>query len=609
MTNKTNSTGAEDVHWDLRVLYAGIDDPALEADVKSLENAAKSFKEDFKGKLSLSLENAIKEMSELSMLSNKVGVYLYLNFSTNLADDDIKAKMAEVDTRLAKVSGEYAFFDIEIAGLPDADIERLKKESELVARHASWIEDIRLDRPHQLTEEVESALSKRSPFGSGSWASYFDEMASRLSFEIDGEKKTLSEALHDLSEEEDANRRAMLLKTLNDGFDGEFTEYAAHTLYMVSGKKRVEDRERNYATPMTARNQSNKIPDAVVEALHHAVHDIGAPLAQRFYRLKAKHLGLEKLRWSDRNAPMPFRDKSITSWSDAVKLVEDAYRSFSPTLADLIAETVAKKRIDAPPYKGKDSGAYNYSVMTPPGTPLSWTFLNYQGSSRDVMTLAHELGHGVHGLLAAEAQGPLMFRAPMAYAETASIFGEMTTFKYLDGRLAEAGDAKSRLALVMGKLDDTMNTVVRQIGFSDFEREVHANDRRMSAADLDQAWLSTAQKLYGEDGDIFTYENSEHLWCYVGHFHRPFYVYAYAFGDLLTQSLYAKQDEFGDQFEPLYLELLRAGGTKDVVELTKPFGLDPTNAAFWKAGVEQAMKPLETAEALSKEIFDIDLST
>lgn len=605
MENKV--TGAESIKWDLSCLYSGMDDPALETDVKKLEDSAKSFNENFKGKLSEKLESAIVAMSELSMLSNKVGVFLYLNFSTNLSDDVIKSKMAEVDTRLAKVSGEYAFFDIEIAALAEGDIGKQKSQSEIVARHASWIEDVRRERPHMLTEEVESALSKRSPFGSGSWASYFDEMASRLSFDIDGETKTLSEALHELSEEEDTDRRAMILKILNEGFGGEFAEYAAHTLYMVAGKKRVEDRERNYSSPMTARNQSNKIPDAVVEALHHAVHEVGAPKAQRFYQLKAKHLGIEKMRWSDRNAPMPFRDKSITSWSDAVKLVEDAYRSFSPKLADLIAETIEAKRIDAPPYKGKDSGAYNYSLIAPPNSPMAWTFLNYQGSARDVMTLAHELGHGVHGLLAAEAQGPLMFRAPMAYAETASIFGEMTTFKYLDAKLAESGDAKSRLALMMGKLDDTMNTVVRQIGFSDFERELHRHDKRMSVTELDKAWLSTAQKLYGADGEIFTYENSEHLWCYVGHFHRPFYVYAYAFGDLLTQSLYAKQEEFGDQFEPLYLDLLRAGGTKDVVELTKPFGLDPTDESFWKAGVEQALKPLETAEALSKELFDIDL--
>lgn len=608
MTKKQEvETGAKDVHWDLSVLYGGLDDHRFESDVKELEDAAAKFNADFRGSLSETLGDAINTMAGLTILSNKVGVYLYLNFSTHLSDDGIKAKMAEVEMRLAKVSGEYAFFEIEVAALSEADLERLKEESETVLRHISWIEDIRRDRPHMLSEEVEAALSKRSPFSAGAWASYFDEMASRLRFEVDGEEKTLAETLHELTEEGDAERRASLMKTLNSGLAGEFAEYSAQTLYMVAGKKRVEDCERHYPTPMSARNVSNKIPDAVVEALHHAVHEVGAAKTRRYYRLKARHLGLERLRWSDRNAPMPFRDTSITPWDEAVRLVERAYRSFSPTLADLVVETVEARRIDAPPYEGKDAGAYNYSVMVPPGTPLSWTFLNYQGSARDVMTLAHELGHGVHGLLAAEAQGPLMFRAPMAYAETASIFGEMTTFNYLESRLVDSGDTASRLALVMGKLDDTMNTIVRQIGFSDFEREVHASGRRMSIAELDAVWLKTAQGLYGEDGDIFTYENAEHLWCYVGHFHRPFYVYAYAFGDLLTRSLYAKRDEFGDRFEPLYLDMLRAGGTKDVVELTKPFGLDSTDAAFWALGVEEAMKPLETAEALSKDLFGIEL--
>jgi oligoendopeptidase F len=260
--------------------------------------------------------------------------------------------------------------------------------------------------------------------------------------------------------------------------------------------------------------------------------------------------------------------------------------------------------------KEKRSGAFNSSQVLPGGKPVSYTLLNYLGSNNDVMTLAHELGHGVHGILAGEAQGPLMFHAPIAYCETASVFGEMTTFTFLKDRLTRSGDTNSLLALIMAKIDTTLNTVVRQIGFSNFERRLHGMDdsyttwtgpKKRSVEELNALWLKTVQELYGDEGEIFTYENFDHLWAYIPHFHSPFYVYGYAFGELLTQSLFAQRRRLGPKFEPLYLELLRSGSTRNVVELLAPFDLDARNGAFWNEGITGSLGALiDEAEQMSR---------
>ena len=289
-----------------------------------------------------------------------------------------------------------------------------------------------------------------------------------------------------------------------------------------------------------------------------------------------------------------------------------AYGSFSATLAGIVKSFFADRRIDAPVFKEKRHGAFNSSHVLPGGRPVSFTLLNYLGSNKDVMTLAHELGHGVHGILAGEAQGPLMFHAPIAYCETASVFGEMTTFTFLKDRLHRLGDKKSLLALIMEKLDSTINTVVRQIGFSNFERRLHGMDetyskwsevRKRFAEELAEIWHQTTKELYGDEGEVFTYENTDRLWAYIPHFHSPFYVYGYAFGELLTQSLYAQRERLGARFEPLYLDLLRSGATKNVGELLAPFGLDARSEAFWKDGINASLGALiEEAEQLSREM-------
>lgn len=604
MPSKTMKTGAEKVRWDLSFLYTGIEDPKLATDLKEIVARCRTFSASYRGKLRAKLGDALRAYADISARSMKIGVYLFLSKSVDLSNAKLNAKRAEVDRVLNDASGEHlTFFTLELVALPEADIARQAKADPFVAKHRPWIDHARLFKPHLLTEPVEGALTKREGFGPGAWSDFFDEVESDLRFALGKERLTLTEILHAVNDDASSARRAKALKVLNDGLGGPFAKYAAQTLWQTAGSSALENKERGYKHPMQSRNMGNRIPDKVVEALHEAVTDVAGPLARRWYRLKAKLLGLKRLRWSDRNAHLPFEDKSLVPFDVAQhEIVLPAYRSFSPTLADLIEKMVKEKRIDAPAGPNRESGAYCYSIVLPDGKPISFNFLNYKGSKRDVMTIAHEEGHAVHGLLAGEAQGVLQQHAPMAYAETASVFGEMTTFEFLRARMAK-DDPKASLALVAGKIDDMLNTVVRQISFSNFERALHGAGRKLAPSDLDAIWMDATRKMYGKDGDVFDYADMSHLWAYVSHFHRPFYVYSYAFGELLTQSLYAKKDEYGKKFEPLYLDLLRAGSTKDAVGLLKPFGLDPTDPTFFADGVTGSLgKLVAEAEKLTKKI-------
>ena len=602
---------AELIRWDLSILYTDINDPRLDADLSELTAMAKHFSETYKGKLGELLGGAIKDYSEIEMLSGKINSYLFLRESTDLTNAAIKAKHAAFQRELSAIRGEHlTFFELELVQLSDETLKTFYERDAVVSKHRPWIEHIRTFKRHFLSEPVESALVKRSPFDSSAWADFFDEVEADLNFQFRGGTKNLTEMMHLIAESKDSAERAEALQTVNSGLAGPFAKYSAQTLYMVAGLKAVEDKERGYAHPMDLRNKANRIPDSVVNVLHNAVTTLGGTLTRRYYKLKARHLGLGVMRWSDRNAPMPFADTTMIPFDEAAAIVKGSYESFSPTLTSLVKSFSADRRIDVPVAKEKRSGAFNSSHVLPGGKPVSFTLMNYLGSNRDVMTLAHELGHGVHGILAGEAQGPLMFHAPIAYCETASVFGEMTTFTFLKERLIRAGDKQSLLSLIMAKIDSTINTVVRQIGFSNFERRLHGMDetyttwsepKKHSVEELDAIWLKTAQELYGKEGEIFTYENSEHLWAYIPHFHSPFYVYGYAFGELLTQSLYAQRQRLGAKFEPLYLDLLRSGATKDVVELLAPFGLDARNEAFWKDGIAVSLGGLiEEAEELSR---------
>lgn len=599
--SKTPTTGAEDVRWDLSDLYTDLDDPRLDADLDALVAEAAAFEQHHRGKLAATLGAALQARARMDERATKLYLYLHLRRTTDAANARVQQKLGTVFERWSVAEADHLnFFDHELVAIDDETYAAILAGDEMARRHKSLLDHLRANRRYLLSEPVERALTLRAPFGAGEWGDYIEEVESQLRFTLDGKEHTMPEILHVISNDRDRERRAAALAAFSGGMKAQrFDVLMARTLNVSLGAKAVEDKERGYASPMSSRNIGNRVDDATVEALHEAVADAGAAQARRYYRLLSAHLGLAPLAWSDRNAPLPFADERVIPWQECVDTVLAAYGSFSPTLMDLVRTMLERKWVDAPPYAGKTGGAYNFSVLLPGGEARAYNFLNYLGSPRDVMTVAHELGHGVHGMLAAHAQGVLMYQAPMAYAETASIFGEMTTFRYL---LDRTESDQQRLALLMDKCADHMNTVVRQISFSNFERKIHEQRRhgKLTAEEYDAAWMEVTKAFYGPEGELFTYDNAQNLWAYVTHFLRPFYVYAYAFGELFTQSLYAVQGELGDKFEGMYLELLRAGGSKDAVQLMAPFGLDPRDPQFWRRGIEGSVKQwLDEAEAIS----------
>ena len=598
---QTPTTGAEDVRWDLSDLYTDLDDPRLDADLDQLVAEAAAFDQAHRGTLAQTLGQALTAQARMQERAMKLMLYLHLRRSTDAANARVQQRLGTLFERWSEAEANHLnFFDHELVAIDDETYAAILERDEEARRHRPLLDHLRANRKYLLEENVERALTLRSPFGSSEWGDYVEELESLLRFSLDGKDHTLPEILHVISNDPDGDRRAAALAALSDGMTAQrFDELMGRTLNVVLGAKGVEDKERGYGSPMSARNIGNRVDDATVEALHEAVAELGAEQGRRYYRLLSAHLGRRPLRWSDRNAPLPFADNRVIPWQECVDTVLAAYGSFSPTLRDLVRTMIERRWVDAPPYAGKTGGAFNFSVLLPGGDARSYNFLNYLGSTRDVMTVAHEVGHGVHGMLAARAQGALMYQAPMAYAETASIFGEMTTFRYL---LQRAETDEQRLALLMDKCSDHINTVVRQISFSNFERTIHARRRqgKLTSDEYDAAWMDVTRAFYGPDGELFTYESTSNLWAYVTHFMRPFYVYAYAFGELFTQSLFAVQSDLGDRFEGMYLELLRAGGSKSAVELMEPFGLDPRDPEFWRRGIAGSVQTwLDEAEAIS----------
>lgn len=609
MTAKKKTTrkidlGADKVRWDLSVLYGGLDDPRIDADLSALTGQAKKFRETYKGKLDSKLGAALTDHAEISMLSNKVFGYLALMSSVRVGDDKVRGAMADAQSRWAAAAGEnLTFFDLELAALSDEAIVRQAAADDIVRRHLPYLEDIRRYRTHLLSEEVETALAKRGQFGPSSWSDFYDEVEGDLWFEFGGKTLKFVEITDIIANSRSSKTRAAALKAMNDGLKGTFAKYAAQTLYMVAGSKRVEDAERRYAGPMSARNLGNKIPDASVEALHQTVQTKGAGYAKRYYRMKRALLGLKQLRWSDRNAKLGLKDGMRIPFDEALTMIIDAYRSFSPEMARLVEHVRDNGWIDAAVSPTKESGAYDMTLTLPGDKTATFVLLSYQGSVYDVMVLAHELGHAVHGLLTGSAQSPLMADYPMAYAETASVFGERLVFERLQAKLVAEGKDRALLTLLCGKIDDSVNTTVRQISFSNFERRLHAAGRRLSVEELSKIWLEVTAEMYGADREVFLYRDMDMTWSYIDHFQRPFYVYSYAFGNELVDSLYARRGDLGDRFEPLYLDLLRSGGTRDAVELLRPFGLDPTAPDFWEKGIDAGLGEIVLrAETLARKL-------
>ncbi|HLI13526.1 MAG TPA: M3 family oligoendopeptidase [Alphaproteobacteria bacterium] len=578
--------------WDLTDLYPGPDSPELARDLAASEASAVAFARQYEGKLAglsgAQLAEAVAAYERLSETLGRIASYGELRHAADMTDPLISRQAQDIRERVTAISTHTLFFTLELNRLDDDRLEALLATPAL-ARYRPWLRDLRAFRPHQLSDEAERLLHEKTVAGRAAWTRLFDETLASLRFPVRGESLTNAEALHRLSDKDPEMRReaASALSMVL----GENLRLFALIINTLAKDKEIEDRWRRFPDPMASRHLANHVEAPVVEALVTAVKDAYPRLSHRYYRIKARWLGRDKLDYWDRNAPLPEDDDRKISWDAAKETVLGAYRHFSPEMADVVERFFARRWIDAPARPGKAPGAFCHPTV-PRAHP--YVLLNYQGKTRDVMTLAHELGHGVHQVLAA-GQGYLMADAPLTLAETASVFGEMLTFQAL---LRAETDKRRRRVMIAAKVEDMLNTVVRQVAFYEFERILHAERRQgeLTAERIGEIWLEVQRASLG---DAFRFDDGYRVyWSYIPHFiHTPFYVYAYAFGDCLVNSLYAVYERAEPGFQEKYFAMLRAGGTLHHKELLAPFGLDASDPAFWARGLGLIARFIDELEA------------
>jgi oligoendopeptidase F len=567
--------------WRLADLYPGRDSPALQHDLERAAGEAKAFRADHAGKVATldgsALARAIERYEQIDETLARIMSYASLVYAGNVGDPAIGKFFQSMQEKVNEISSGLIFFTLEIARLDEAPLEEKKRAAPALARYAPWLRDQRAFRDHVLGDEMERLLHDKTVAGASAWRRLYDETLARLRFKVRGKTLTETDALHLLG---DRNRRVReaAAHALAKVF-AENIRLFAHITNTLAKDKEVEDKWRKYPRPVSQRNLANHVEDEVVDALVRAVRESFPRLSHRYYALKTRWLKLKALKYWDRNAPLPAAPERMIPWRDARETVLAAYARFTPELATIGRRFFDDGWIDAEVRAGKQSGAFSHPTV-PSAHP--YILLNYQGKPRDVMTLAHELGHGVHQVLAAR-QGHLMADTPLTLAETASVFGEMLTFRAM---LDAEADPNVRRAMLAGKVEDMLNTVVRQIAFFEFERRVHDERREgeLLPERLGEIFLSVQRESLGPAFDFDA--EYRHFWCYIPHFvHTPFYVYAYAFGDCLVNSLYAVYQQADRGFAEKYLDMLRAGGTRRHKELLAPFGLDASDPGFWKKGL------------------------
>jgi len=580
--------------WDLRDLYPATDSPELAADLDRADQLARDFAAAHAGKLAThsgaELAAAIGQYEAIEEILGRVMSYAQLQFSSDSTPAEVGKFYQTMSERCSAIRTEFLFFTLELNRLDDDTLAE-KLVDPALAHFGSWLRDLRVFRPHQLDDTIEKLLHEKDVAGASAWSRLFDETIAGLRVKLFGEDLTVSAALNHLSNP-DRSKREAAGRAIGEVFTRNAKLFALITNTLAKDKE-IDDNWRQYEKPWSYRNRSNMVEDEVVDALLAAVSGDFPRLSHRYYALKAKWLGLEKLQHWDRNAPLPGDADRQIPWAEARETVLGAYGAFSPELAEIGSTFFSNPWIDVPPRPGKSGGAFAHPTV-PSVHP--YLLLNYHGKTRDVMTLAHELGHGVHQVLAAK-QGYLLGSTPLTLAETASVFGEMLTFRALLN--AEKDPARRRIMLA-SKVEDMLNTVVRQIAFYEFERRLHTQRREgeLTSEQIGEIWLDVQRTSLGPAFE-FTPEYNV-FWAYVPHFiHSPFYVYAYAFGDCLVNALYGVFQSGHPGFQAKYLDMLRAGGTKRHSELLAPFGLDASDPAFWRKGLDVISGFIDELEASS----------
>jgi oligoendopeptidase F len=571
--------------WDLHDLYPGPHSEAVGADLEKTAADAQAFKARYEGRLAgLAREGApfgaaIAGYERLSEALGKLGSYAGLLYASDRSNPEHARFYGNVQERLTAISTGLLFFELEINRLEDAELAQAFSDP-TVARYKPWLDDLRKEKPYRLEERLERLFHEKSLTAYSAWNRLFDETMAGLRFEVEGEPAPLPlEPTLSLLMNADEGRRKAAAEALAKVFKDNIRLFALVTNTLAKDKE-ISDRWRGFKDVADSRHLANRVEPEVVNALVSAVREAYPRTAHRYYALKAKWHGKPRLAYWDRNAPLPDRPDRTVTWAEARATVLNAYAAFEPRMAGIAERFFDRNWIDAPVREGKAPGAFSHPTV-PSVHP--YILMNYQGKPRDVMTLAHELGHGVHQTLAAPL-GPLLAQTPLTLAETASVFGEMLTFRAL---LAGAKDAKERKALLAQKVEDMLNTVVRQIAFYEFERRVHEERRsgELTAERIGQMWLDVQGESLGPAIELNP--GYETYWSYVPHFiHSPFYVYAYAFGDCLVNSLFGLYQDAHPGFVAKYLAMLEAGGSKHHSELLKPFGLDATQLAFWQKGLK-----------------------
>jgi oligoendopeptidase F len=587
------STGAETVRWDLSDLYAGPDDPRLAQDLDQALERAETLGARYRGRVGgLSageLSALLAEYERILEMSGRAGAFAYLFWSTNTEEEARGALLARLQEHSSQLQQRLLFLELEWAQAPEETAQALLSAPELADRRF-WLTLARRYRPHLLSEPEEKILAEKAVTSRAAWVRLFDEVHSAARYELDGELLNQHSILARLYEPDRALRRRAA-EAFTAGLRG-LLRVSTATFNNLLSDKASEDRLRRYRSWISARNLENQIDDATVEALVHAVTG-RYDLVARYYRLKRRLLGIEELADYDRYAPLPSVERSH-GWEEARRLVLEAYLGFHPRMAEIASLFFERRWIDAPVAPGKRGGAFSHGAV-PSAHPF--VFLNYEGNPRDVMTLAHELGHGVHQYLA-RAQGLLLADTPLTTAETASVFGEMLVFQRL---LELEKDLQARLALLVQKIEETLATVFRQTAMNHFEEAIHGARRsqgELSSARFSELWLDTQRAMF--QGSLTLSDDYGLWWSYIPHFlHTPGYVYAYAFGELLVLALYARYRELRQGFPPLYLELLAAGGSDWPEELLRPLGVDLKDPGFWQQGLGMIEELIGQAEELA----------
>lgn len=585
--------------WDLSDLYNGINDPQIEKDLALYKKLNEDFAQKYKGKLAkLTAKNVFevfKIIEQKSTLARVLGSFASLNMSTQMNNSDAMVFYQNINEKLNDYSKPSIFFHIEFNSLPEEKITEWLKDKN-VAYYAPAIKNIRHFKDYELPEAVEEILHEKSVTSGEAWVRLYEETCARLKYKV-GKKEYNDAEISKLICDKNPKTREKAGKEFNR-VSKENAPLFTLIYNMIIKDKAIEDIKRGFKSPISSQNMVNRVEDNVVEALADSVRDNYKNIAHRFYKLKAKWLGVKQMQYWDRNAPLPFEDDTEYSWEESVEIVLNAYQEFSEELYDKAKDFFENNWIDVPPRDGKRSGAFASSVSV---TKHPYLFLNFTGKQRDILTLAHELGHGCH-FRYSKTQGEINDKTPLTLAEVASVFGEMITFQSL---LKKAKTDKQKLCLIASKVNDMINTAIRQITFHFFESRAHEERKlgELSEKRLCEIWMEEMKASLGPSVNVD--EDSQYIWLQIGHFFfLPFYVYAYSFADCLVNSLYqVHQEGTVKDFENKYLHMLSETGVKDYNELLKPFKLDASKKDFWNKGLKVISDYIDELEKLDKKVF------